>query len=185
LSTKNNLQIIKNLVHRVPAKIQVGGGIHTFERAKTLLNANIFRIIFGTRFVTNPELVEEVSQCFGANRVAVALDVKKGKVMVNGWKTSSGIDYLDLAHAAETLKVGAIICTAVEMDGTLQGPAIDYITHLVDTVSVPVIASGGVSTIDDLKTLAQTGVDGTIVGAALYEKRFSLKEALEDLKNVS
>jgi phosphoribosylformimino-5-aminoimidazole carboxamide ribotide isomerase len=185
LGIGNNLKTIKKLVQNVSARTQVGGGIHTLERAETLLKLDVFRIIFGTHFVTNPELVEEISQRFGATRVAVALDVKKGKVMVDGWKTSSGRNYLDLARTAEALEVGAIICTSVEMDGTLQGPAIDYIAQLVEAVSVPVIASGGVSTLEDLKVLAQTGVEGTIVGAALYEEKFSLKEALEELKNVS
>jgi len=185
LGIGNNLEQVKKLAQNVSAKIQVGGGIHTFERAETLLNSNIYRIIFGTHFVTNPELVKEVVARFGANQVAVALDVKGGKLMINGWKTSSGIDYLDLARATEILEVGAIICTSVEADGTLQGPAIDYITQLVEMVSVPVIASGGVSTIEDLKNLARTGVEGTIVGAALYEENFSLKDALEELQNVS
>jgi phosphoribosylformimino-5-aminoimidazole carboxamide ribotide isomerase len=185
LGIGNNIESIKKIVRNVSTNIQVGGGIHTFERAETLLNSNISRIIFGTHFVTNPELVKTVIRCFGASHVAIALDVKDGKGMVNGWKTSSEIDYLNLARAADVLEVGAIICTSVEADGTLQGPAIDYITQLVERVSVPVIASGGVSTLEDLKNLARTGVIGTIVGAALYEEKFSLQEALEELHNAS
>ena len=185
LGNGSNLNEIKTLIECVPTKVQVGGGIHTAERADKLLNFGSYRIIFGTYFVKNPELVEDVIQRYGANRVAVALDVKQGKVMVDGWKNSSEIDYLDIARAAETMKVGSIICTSVEMDGTLQGPAFGDIEQLVENVNIPVIASGGVSTISDLLKLAQSGVIGTIVGAALYEEKFTLKEAIEELKNAS
>ena len=185
LGKGSNLNIIKTLIEYVSTSVQVGGGIHTADRAEKLLNFGSFRIIYGTRFVTNPELVEDVIQRFGANRVAVAIDVKKGKVMVDGWKKSSEIDYLDIAQAADTMNVGSIICTSVEMDGTLQGPAFNDIEQLVDNVNIPVIASGGVSSIADLMKLAQTGVIGTIVGAALYEEKFTLMEAIEELKNAS
>ncbi|UCC57700.1 MAG: 1-(5-phosphoribosyl)-5-[(5-phosphoribosylamino)methylideneamino]imidazole-4-carboxamide isomerase [Candidatus Bathyarchaeum sp.] len=185
LGSGQNMETIKNLMKNIDVKVQVGGGIRTLEKADALLKLGAYRIIFGTAAVQNPSLVEEAVNQHGSKSVAVAIDEKKGKVTYHGWKNRSEIDYLDLARSFEAIGVGALIFTSVSVDGTLKGPRIEKITKLVEAVRVPVIASGGVASLDDLVELAGTGVEGVVVGAALYEKKFTLKEALEVVKNVS
>jgi phosphoribosylformimino-5-aminoimidazole carboxamide ribotide isomerase len=185
IGSGQNMETIKNLMKNIDVKVQVGGGIRTLEKADALLKLGAYRIIFGTAAVKNPSLVEEAVNQHGSQKIAVAIDEKKGKVTYHGWKNRSEIDYLDLARTFEAMGVGALILTSVSVDGTLKGPRMEKIIKLVEAVKVPVIASGGVASLDDLVELAGTGVEGVVVGAALYEKKFTLKEALEVVKNVS
>ena len=114
----------------------------------------------------------------------MAIDEKKDKVIFHGWKDQSEINYLDLARSFETMEVGAIIFTSTSVDGTLKGPQVEKIVRLVETVKMPVIASGGIASLNDLVELTGTGVDGVVVGTALYEGKFTLKQALEAVKIV-
>jgi phosphoribosylformimino-5-aminoimidazole carboxamide ribotide isomerase len=139
-------------------------------------------VIFGTAAVKNPSLVQEAVKKYGSESVAVAIDEKDGKAAVHGWKKKSEINYLDFARSFEEMEVGAIIFTSINVDGTLKGPEIEKTVKLMETVNIPVIASGGVASLKDLVALADTGVDGVIVGTALYEKKFSVKEALDVVK---
>ncbi len=182
LGSGHNMQTIKEILENVSVKVQIGGGIRTLEKADSLLKIGAYRVIFGTAAVHNPQLVEEAISRFGSKSVAVAIDEKEGKVAVHGWKNKSKIDYLDLACDFEIMRVGALIFTSISVDGTLKGPQIEKILQLVKTVKVPVIASGGVATLKDLVELARTGVEGVVLGTALYEKKFTLKEALEAVK---
>jgi len=174
-----NMETIKNLLRDISVKVQIGGGIRSLEKADALLNLGAYRVIFGTAAVKNPQLVEEAVRQHGSESVAVAIDEKDGKVAVHGWKDRSEVDYLDLARSFEEMGVGALIFTPISVDGTLSGPVIEKTVKLVETVNVPVIASGGVASLEDLVALAETGVEGVVVGTALYEKKFTLKEALE------
>jgi phosphoribosylformimino-5-aminoimidazole carboxamide ribotide isomerase len=180
-----NMQPIKEILENVSVKVQIGGGIRTLKKADSLLKLGAYRVIFGTTAVQNPRLVEEAVSCFGSKKVAVAIDEKEGKVAVHGWKNKSKIDYLDLARTFEVMRVGALIFTSIGVDGTLKGPQIEKTVNLVKTVNIPVIASGGVAVLEDLVELSGTGVEGVVVGTALYEKKFTLKEALDAVKNVS
>jgi len=182
LGSGQNMETIKNLLRDISVKVQIGGGIRTLEKADALLKLGAYRVIFGTAAVTNPQLVEEAVRQHGSESVAVAIDEKDGKVAVHGWKNKSEIDYLDLARTFEEMGVGALIFTPVSVDGTLKGPRIEKTVKLVETVKVPVIASGGVASLEDLVALTETGVEGVVVGTALYEKKFTLKEALEAVK---
>ena len=155
------------------------------EKADALLKLGAYRVIFGTAAVKNPSLVEEAISQHESESVAVAIDEKDGKVAVHGWKNKSKIDYLDLARSFEAMGVGALIFTPISVDGTLKGPRIEKTVKLVKAVKVPVIASGGVASLEDLVALTGTGVEGVVVGTAIYEKKFTLKEALEVVKNVS
>jgi len=183
LGSGQNMETIKNLLRDISVKVQIGGGIRTLEKADALLKLGAYRVIFGTAAVTNPQLVEEAVRQHGSESVAVAIDEKDGKVAVHGWKNKSEIDYLDLARTFEEMGVGALIFTPVSVDGTLKGPRIEKTVKLVETVKVPVIASGGVASLEDLVALTETGVEGVVVGTALYEKKFTLKEALEAVKS--
>jgi phosphoribosylformimino-5-aminoimidazole carboxamide ribotide isomerase len=185
LGSGQNMKIIKKILENVSVQVQIGGGIRTLKKADSLLKLGAYRVIFGTVAVQNPKLVEEAINHFGSKSVAVAIDEKEGKVAVHGWKNQSKIDYLDLARNFEVMRVGALIFTSISVDGTLKGPQLEKTVNLVKTVKVPVIASGGVAALEDLVELAETGVEGVVVGTALYEKKFTLEEALEAVKNVS
>ncbi|MGQ9460245.1 MAG: 1-(5-phosphoribosyl)-5-[(5-phosphoribosylamino)methylideneamino]imidazole-4-carboxamide isomerase [Candidatus Bathyarchaeaceae archaeon] len=184
LGSGQNLETIEKILRELHVKVQIGGGIRTLEKAETLLKLGAFRVIFGTIAIQNPALIQEAIRRYGSLRVAVAIDERNGKVTFHGWKNQSAIDYLDLARSLEEMKVGAIIFTSTSVDGTLKGPQIKKIRKLVETVRVPIIASGGISSLNDLVMLAETGVEGAIVGTAIYEGKFTLEEAMEVVKNV-
>jgi phosphoribosylformimino-5-aminoimidazole carboxamide ribotide isomerase len=176
------METIKNVLETISVKVQIGGGIRTLEKADALLSLGAYRVIFGTAAVKNPRLVEEAVRKQGSECVAVAIDEKDGKVVVHGWKNKSKVDYLSLARSFEEIGVGALIFTPISVDGTLKGPVIEETVKLVEAVKVPVIASGGVARLADLVALTGTGVEGVVVGTALYEKKFTLREALEAVK---
>jgi len=181
-----NTETLEKIIRNVQVKTQIGGGIRNLEKAEELLTLGASRVIFGTTCILNSKMLEEAVQHFGSTRVAAAIDaMREGKVTFHGWKTQSEVDYLDLARSVEAVGVGTIIFTSVSADGTLKGPAIEQIRKVVNTVEIPVIASGGIGNLKDLVNVAQTGVEGAIVGTALYEKKFTLKKAVEVIKNVS
>jgi phosphoribosylformimino-5-aminoimidazole carboxamide ribotide isomerase len=181
-----NTETLEKIIRNVQVKTQIGGGIRNLEKAEELLTLGASRVIFGTTCILNSKMLEEAVQRFGSTRVAAAIDTtREGKVTFHGWKTQSEVDYLDLARSVEAVGVGTIIFTSVSADGTLKGPAIEQIRKVVNTVEIPVIASGGIGNLKDLVNVAQTGVEGAIVGTALYEKKFTLKKAVEVIKNVS
>jgi phosphoribosylformimino-5-aminoimidazole carboxamide ribotide isomerase len=179
LGSGQNMAPIREILANLRVKVQIGGGIRTLERAETLLQLGVSRVIFGTASIKNPEIVEETISRHGSNRVAVALDERKGKAAFHGWQDESEINYLDFARSIEAMGVGAIIFTTIDVDGTLKGPQVRKIIRLVETVEVPVIASGGVANLNDLAILADTGVEGVVVGTALYEGKFTLEQAKE------
>ena len=185
LGSGQNMEAIEKILMGLRMKVQIGGGIRTLEKAETLLKLGASRVIFGTVAVQNPVLIEEAVRRYGSTRIALAIDEKKGKVTFHGWKDQSEINYLDLARSFEAMEVGTIIFTSTSVDGTLKGPQVEKIVKLVETVKVPVIASGGIASLNDLVELAGTGVEGAIVGTALYERKFTLEQAMEVVKSVS
>jgi phosphoribosylformimino-5-aminoimidazole carboxamide ribotide isomerase len=184
LGSGQNMEAIEKILKNLRVKLQIGGGIRTIEKAEILLKLGASRVIFGTAAIQNPTLIKEAVRRYGSTRIAVAIDEKKDKVTFHGWKDQSEINYLDLAHRFETMEVGTIIFTSTSVDGTLKGPQVEKIVRLVETVKMPVIASGGIASLNDLVELTGTGVDGVVVGTALYEGKFTLKQALEAVKIV-
>ena len=180
-----NIEVIQKILENLTAKVQIGGGIRTLQKAGQLLNLGSYRVIFGTAAIKNPDLIKEAVKKYGSESIAVAIDEKNGKVAFHGWKKDSNINYLELAKSFETLDVGCLIFTPISVDGTLKGPQIEKTAELVKSVTVPVIASGGVAKLQDLVELSKIGVDGVIVGTAIYEKKFTVQEAMEILENVS
>lgn len=176
-----NSEVVKEILS-LPVKVQVGGGIRTLEKAETYLKLGAFRIIFGTVVIQNPRLIKEAVYHFGPKQIAVAIDEKEGRTAFHGWRERSDLDCLDLAKSLEAMNVGCIIFTPISVDGTLKGPSFDKIKKFVKSVNIPVIASGGIGSLEDLRILTKIGVDGSIVGTALYEKKFTLVEALEAVK---
>ncbi len=185
LGSGDNLSAIKRILDNVNVKVEIGGGIRTLEKAGELLNLGAYRVIFGTAALKNPLMVKDAVAKYGSEAIAVAIDEKDGKVAVHGWQNKSEIGYVELAKFFEDMGIGAIIYTPISVDGTLKGPEVQKTVDLIRTVSVPVIASGGVAELDDLVALSKTGAAGVIVGTAIYEKKFTVKEALDTVKNVS
>ncbi|MDG6222123.1 MAG: 1-(5-phosphoribosyl)-5-[(5-phosphoribosylamino)methylideneamino]imidazole-4-carboxamide isomerase [Candidatus Bathyarchaeota archaeon] len=183
LGSGDNVSAINRILENINVKAEVGGGIRSLEKAEELLTLGAYRVIFGTVAVNDPSLVKEAISRFGSEHVAVAIDEKDGKVAVHGWKNKSEMDCLELARLFDAMNVGALIFTPISVDGTLEGPRIKKTVELMNSVSVPVVASGGVAKLNDLVDLCKSGVWGVIVGTAIYEKKFTVKEALEALKN--
>lgn len=182
LSSGQNMEAIKRILENINVKVQIGGGIRSLQKADELIKLGAHRVIFGTAAVKNPAVVKETVNRYGSTSVAVAIDEKEGKVAVQGWKYKSEFDYLELACYFESMNVGALIFTPISVDGTLKGPQINKTMNLVKAVDIPIIASGGVAKLEDLVALAKTGVEGVVVGTAIYEKKFTVKEALEIVK---
>ena len=177
---------IKKIKKSINIPIQLGGGIRTIDRAKELLGIGIDRIILGTIAIENPELVKVLSQEY-PRRVAVGIDAKKGMVATRGWLKQSEISSLELAKRLNDLELAAIISTDIATDGTLKGPNVQALREITEISINPVIASGGIGSITDLISLSDfenEGIEGIIVGRALYDGSIDLKEALLALKNI-
>ena len=171
-----NLPSIKKITElNVP--IQVGGGIRSFERAMTLLNLGVSRIIVGTMAIEDLKLLKLLTERY-PNRIIVSIDALKGIVTTHGWQSQSTKNALELAKTLQTLGIKTIVYTDIEKDGMLQGPNFEDYQSLVENTDLEIIASGGITTLDDLKKLKEIGVHGAIIGKALYEEKIDLKEAL-------
>ncbi|MEM3400264.1 MAG: 1-(5-phosphoribosyl)-5-[(5-phosphoribosylamino)methylideneamino]imidazole-4-carboxamide isomerase [Candidatus Micrarchaeia archaeon] len=172
-----NLPIIKRIITDLGIPVQVGGGIRDFYRASELLEAGA-RIVLGTAAIKNPEMISELVGKFGKDKVGVAVDAKDGMVAVEGWMKKTSIPYIKFSLEMERKGVGFLLFTSVQRDGMLGGPDVSRVSELVTSVRIPIIASGGVATLDDIKALSKTGAYGVIVGKALYTGRFSLRDAM-------
>lgn len=165
-------ELIGRIARALDIPIQVGGGVRTEAHIQQLLSAGAERVIIGTVAVQNPDFAERMFQTYG-ERVALALDVKAGAAATHGWQSVSETPYLEFAQQMAERGAPRIVFTQVERDGTLQGVALEPLIELLNTVAVPVIASGGVrdeADIHTLRGLAQTtSLEGVIVGKALYE----------------
>jgi phosphoribosylformimino-5-aminoimidazole carboxamide ribotide isomerase len=163
----------------VPA--QLGGGIRTMETIEMWLTKGIARVILGTVAVEDPALVRQAATAF-PGQVAVGIDARKGRVATKGWAEETDVMVTDLAHAFEDAGVAAIIYTDIDRDGAMGGPNVEATAALARATSVPVIASGGVSSLADVVALHDTGViAGAISGRALYDGALDLREALAAL----
>lgn len=175
-----NFEIIKEIANNHPdIPIQVGGGIRDEDTVQEYLECGVQYVIIGTRAVTAPHFVNDLCLEF-PNHIIVGLDAKDGKVAIDGWSKLSHHDVIDLAQHFETDGVAAIVFTDVSRDGMMQGLNVESTVELAEAIHIPVIASGGVTTIDDIKNLCTTdeeGIVGVIVGRALYEGTIDLAEA--------
>jgi len=161
--------------------VQIGGGIRTMENADAYINAGIQWLIIGTLAVKSPEFVDELCQRH-KDRVIVGLDAKDGFVATEGWAEASSVKASVLARRFEDVGVSAIVYTDISRDGMMQGVNVEATAELASAISIPVIASGGVTSIDDIHALGahlDSGICGTIVGRALYEGTVDLKQAQE------
>ncbi|HLO86669.1 MAG TPA: 1-(5-phosphoribosyl)-5-[(5-phosphoribosylamino)methylideneamino]imidazole-4-carboxamide isomerase [Nostocaceae cyanobacterium] len=175
-----NLAAIEAITNAVDVKIEVGGGLRDRASVQQLFNLGVQWAILGTVAVEQPQLVQELCQEF-PQQIIVGIDARNGLVATRGWLETSQVLATQLATQMQELGAAAIIYTDINRDGTLQGPNIDALRELANAISIPVIASGGVSSVTDLLsllTLEAQGVIGAIVGKALYTGDINLKEAL-------
>ena len=175
-----NAAAIKRIVETIDVPVQLGGGIRTASGARDLLDRGVDRVILGTAAVENPELVAEISETHPGS-VVVSLDARGGEVVVSGWTEGTGLDPTTAAAEYEQRGAGAILFTDIDVEGRLDGVQTDSVRRLVDAVEIPVVASGGVATIDDIRALRDAGASAAVVGSALYEGRFTLDDAIEAL----
>jgi phosphoribosylformimino-5-aminoimidazole carboxamide ribotide isomerase len=172
-----NRKVIKEIARKVNMKVQTGGGIRTMEDISSLLEEGVERVILGTAAVKNFALVEEAVKKYG-DRIAVGIDAKDGFAATDGWEKVSELRAVDFAKKVEAVGVKTIIYTDIATDGALCGPNVEAMREMVENTSLDVIASGGVSSLDDIKALLKTGVEGAITGRAIYTGSLDLKEAV-------
>jgi phosphoribosylformimino-5-aminoimidazole carboxamide ribotide isomerase len=175
---RTNAPAVEAILDAVDADVQVGGGIRTVDDAVSLLDAGVDRVILGTAAVERPEVVREIDEVHPGS-VAVSLDAKDGEVVVSGWTEGTGLDPVEAARRYEELGAGAILFTDVDVEGRLAGVQTDRVRRLCEATSIPVIASGGVATLGDVRALREAGAAAVVVGTALYEGRFTLREAAD------
>ena len=179
-SKPQNLEVIRGLRRALAIPMQLGGGIRTMETVALYLDMGIDRVILGTVILKDPELVARALAAY-PGRIAVGLDAKDGLLAVEGWTQTSTLKVLDAAKSLEPLKPAALIYTDIARDGVKRGVNIEATKNLAQAVDLPIIASGGVSTIDDIAALLPLepfGVMGVITGRALYDGSLDLREAI-------
>ena len=176
---RKNAYIIEEIVSKFNVDVQVGGGIRDYDAAKHLLGLGIGRVILGTAAIRDPSLVRRISDDVGSEAVMVSLDSKKGEVLIEGWTAGSGKGTIEMGRFFEKQGAGSILFTDVDVEGLLNGINESPIIDLVSQVGIPVIASGGVTTIGDIVRIKNTGAAGVIVGSALYKGLFTLREAID------
>jgi len=175
-----NLPVAERVIKTCGIKVELSGGIRTKETLSRALAAGASRVVLGTKACEDPVFVQEAADRF-AEKIAVAIDAKAGQVVSRGWVSVTNLTPAALARSVTMLGVETLICTDVSRDGMLQGPNISLLNDVLDVGSRQVIASGGISSIEDLrrlKTLEPRGIIGAIVGKALYEGAIDLREAI-------
>ncbi|QIB76275.1 1-(5-phosphoribosyl)-5-[(5-phosphoribosylamino)methylideneamino]imidazole-4-carboxamide isomerase [Halogeometricum borinquense] len=173
---RQNADAVEAVVDAVDVPVQLGGGIRTAADAIDLLERGVERVILGTAAVENPDIVREISDAHPGS-VMVSLDAKDGEVVVSGWTEGTGLDPAAAAARYEELGAGAILFTDVDVEGQLEGIQTAVTQRVVDAVTIPVVASGGVASLSDVRALKDAGAAAVVVGTALYEDAFTLQAA--------
>jgi len=171
---------VNAILNAVSIPVQLGGGVRTYEQVEAWIEAGVSRVILGTVAVENPELVKRAAREW-PEQIAVAVDVKDGKVAVKGWVGASDLDAITLARRFEDAGVAALIVTDISRDGAMTGVNVEQVGELADSVHIPVIASGGIASVRDIELLkARKGVPvaGAILGRSLYAGAIKPAEAL-------
>jgi len=179
-----NLDAVRRIASAVECPIQVGGGLRDADSVEAILAAGAARAVIGTAALRDPELLGAMLNRH-SERIVVSVDARDGKVSLSGWTETSDVDVADAVADLSERGVDRFLCTAIEVDGTMEGPALDELNRIAARTKAEVIASGGVGTLADLEQLARIAapnVEGAIVGRALYERRFTVAEGVAALR---
>lgn len=177
----NNHSVIAEIAKNVKLPIQVGGGIRNFETIEKLFQSGISQVILGALAFSDPSAIGRIQKKFGAESVIVALDNKDGQIMVEGWKTATAMTVYDALEKYTSLSVRHFLITSIAQDGMLTGPDLQTLSQATLYPNAKIIAAGGIGSIGDLAALKEIGVEGAVIGKALYEGRFTLKEAIQKI----
>ena len=172
-----NADKIREICESVSVPVQTGGGIRTVDDIEAKLACGISRVIIGTKAVSDSEFVKRAADKYGG-KIVIGIDAKDGMVAVEGWEKTSGFTAVEFAKKMVALGVKTIVYTDIATDGTLSGPNVAAMREMASAVNADIIASGGVGSLDDILSLKDTGVEGVIVGKALYEGKINLTEAV-------
>ena len=175
----NSLNVIKKILNEVSVPIQLGGGIRSVEYARELLDLDIERIIIGTMGIQNPKTIEKLSDEYGSDRIMISLDSKDDKVVIKGWQEKINKSPVELSNEMKNHGAGSILFTNVDVEGLLGGFYTEPVEKLKKSVDIPIVYSGGITTIEDIKKLNKSGVEGVVIGSALYKDKIDLTEALK------
>lgn len=173
-----NADVIRRIRDAVGCKLQLGGGIRTIDDVRAVAGMGIDRIVIGSAAVSNPELVRQAIGLLG-DGIAVGLDARDGKLATQGWRDQTDVLALDAAQSFAADGVAHFVFTDIRRDGKLQGPNLPALRDMIDVVPANVIASGGISSIDDIAQVREIGAAGVIIGAALYHRTLTLEDALD------
>ncbi len=178
-----NLEAIERIAATVDCPIQVGGGLRDPQSVRAILDAGADRVVIGTAALRDPEFLDAMLEAHG-HRVVVSVDARAGRVALEGWTEAGEETAVDAIAALSERGVARFLCTAIEVDGTMEGPAVDQLTEIANATSSKVIASGGVGNLTHLESLASStpaNVEGAIVGRALYERKFTVADGIKAL----
>ena len=179
--TTPNFDIVSSLAKESGLKVEIGGGIRNEETVKKYIDAGVMRVILGTAALNDRHFLESVYKKYG-DKIAVGADLKDGQVAVKGWLETSDVSGMDFLSEMESLGVKTVICTDISRDGAMRGTNRELYKELSEKFSMDIVASGGVSTIEDIKALREMNLYGAIVGKAIYTGDIDLREAIEVVK---
>ncbi len=179
LGSGENLNIVKKIIEKSQVPVQMGGGIRTLDDAKKLLDAGITTVIIGTMAIKNPEYIEQLSEEYGSERICVSLDSKENKVVTHGWTEFTDKSPLEYAKIFEEKGAGSILFTNVDVEGLLKGIDLKPVKELLSNLSIPIIYSGGITSLDDLKVLYDLGTDYVVIGSALYKGVINFEDTIQ------
>ena len=179
--TTPNIDVVKQIVGNTSLFAEIGGGIRNIKTVEKYLSIGVGRVILGTAAVNDEAFLKEALAKFG-DKIAVGIDIKDGFVAIKGWKENSGIDPFEFTEKMQYLGVKYIICTDVSKDGAMKGTNLELYKKLSEKFSVNITASGGVSSMEDIKALRRMNIYGAIIGKAYYKGAIDLKEAIEVAK---
>lgn len=176
-----NFEVVRNIKQATGLFCEIGGGIRSMDVIRRYIEAGIDRVILGTAAVTDPEFLQEAIAQYG-KRIAVGVDIRDGYVAIKGWTEKSELEAISFCEKLEQLGVSSLICTDISKDGAMQGANHDLYQQLSSKFSMDIIASGGVSSLEDVQRLAKMKIHGAIIGKAYYTGAIDLSEAIEVAK---
>ena len=179
--TTPNLETVKKIIGCTKLFSEIGGGIRNLDTVKAYIDAGVNRVILGTAAVTDEVFLKKAVKLYG-EKIAVGVDIKDGEVAIKGWTQSGGINAFDFCKKLEDIGVKTVICTDISKDGAMQGTNHSLYKELSEKFSLDIVASGGVSSIDDIKKLRALNIYGAIIGKAYYIGAIDLKNAIEVAK---